>query len=212
MNKLLSILFVLFIVPNVVSQNSGSTEIGGNLGVSFTKQIASGSGGGIGTNSNTRVRFNLAAIAEFYFSDAFSIKTKLIYDQKGWNNGRITDTNNNVHNTGIELDYITLPIQANWYFEGTRNWFIGLGFYGGYLLQGKGDNAITVTEITDSFHKGDFGYAVSFGRKWWLNDRLRLLVELDGQGGFNSVVKNDLGALINNNRLSVNIGLMYRLQ
>ena len=41
---------------------------------------------------------------------------------------------------------------------------------------------------------------------------MRLLVELDGQGGFNSVVKNDLGALINNNRLAINIGLMYRLQ
>lgn len=60
-------------------------------------------------NASSRTSFNAGVSGEYYFSDRWGLKAKLIYDSKGWSNGFI-----NTVTTDYKLNYITLPIMANW--------------------------------------------------------------------------------------------------
>jgi len=45
------------------------------------------------------------------------LKGKLIYDQKGWDNDVILDSNTgDYYPTNYDVNYLTVPVMANWHF------------------------------------------------------------------------------------------------
>ncbi len=51
-----------------------------------------------------------------------------MYDQKGWDDGTITDVNGTFI-TDYNLNYLTVPVMANWHFGRTKNWYLNFGAY-----------------------------------------------------------------------------------
>jgi hypothetical protein len=84
------------------------------IGVNFSKV------GNSRSNSDMTVGFNIGASADF-LSNRWSIKSKVIYDQKGWDNGFVQDSYVDPGlpayvETDFDLEYLTIPIMVNWHF------------------------------------------------------------------------------------------------
>ena len=144
------------------AQQSKGVEFG--VGIGYNGATVSNS-----NNQSTDVKsgFNAAVSFDNYFSNRWSIKAKVIYDQKGWNNGYIED-DNGTYTTDFNLNYVTVPVMASWHFGNTRNWYLEFGPYFGFLL--NAEETRFGTDVTDGFNENDMGLALGIGVKIPLNN------------------------------------------
>lgn len=202
--KLLAFAVIVFVCGKSFGQDRGNVEFGFGAGLS-TSTVSDGDGN---TNSSYRKTFNVAVSGDYYFSDRWSLKGKLVYDQKGWNDGYLDDENSgNSYMADYHLTYITVPVMANWHFGRTRNWYLNFGPYIGFLTQAK--TLPGETDIKPFFHNVDGGFAFGIGVKIPLSNQIRFFVELEGTGGAANIVKTTDGSSINNSRGSLNIGFNF---
>lgn len=82
MKKLIIVSLLALGALNAFSQQKGSFELGVNLGYNGAT-VTNGSQ----TNTNYRNGVNFGVSGDYFFSDRWSIKSKISYDQKGWGNG-----------------------------------------------------------------------------------------------------------------------------
>ena len=191
------------------AQDKGDIEFGVNIGYNGSRAQVSRSYFDLDSGQG----LNVGVSADYYFSNRWSIKGKIIYDQKGWDNdfsyGIVPAYPNNPR-VDINLNYITIPVMANWHFGNTRNWYLNFGPYAGFLLSanethGKGD-------IKEFFNTNDFGLAVGIGVKIPVSDKLKVNLEYEGQGGLTEVFKQNEAYRGTNLRYSLNVGLNFLLK
>ncbi|MES2807837.1 MAG: porin family protein [Bacteroidota bacterium] len=185
----------------------GQTEFGIGAGYNSAYVVASNSTESSGTHNG----FNIGVSADHYFSDAWSIKIRAIYDQKGWSNGFITTSAGQLNGVVYNTNYITVPLVANWHFGKTRGWYLNFGPYVGFLLNATATEAkLDVKEGTKST---DGGLALGIGYKFNLNDKTRFYIEFDGQGGVANIIKDGYvapnSANVRHSRSSFNIGFNF---
>ena len=190
----------------VQAQKTSGFELGGNAGISFAALTDSDA-----QNTTDRITtFNLAASGEYYFSDRWGLKMKLILDNKGWGNGFITDQfGNTITNTDFNLTYLTVPVMANWHFGSTRKWYLNFGLYAGFLL--NAEDSATNTDVSDAIQSVDIGLAAGIGYKFPISEKAFLYVEYEGQAGFGDVFETNLGDTVRTTRDSFNIGVLFPL-
>jgi hypothetical protein len=203
MKKLFIILLSIGSSLTAFSQEKGSFQFGVVAGLNGST-VTSGSV----TNSSYRTGFNAGATGDYFFSDRWSIKAKVSFDQKGWNDGYISvDDGPNV-GTDYKLDYLTIPVMANWHFGKTRNWYLNFGPYAGILLSAK-ETALKM-DLKNFMQSTDVGLAFGIGVKIPVAQRVKILLELDGQSGFTNVFKESQNK-VQNVRSSINTGLVFDL-
>lgn len=206
MKKLLWIASVsIFGILNGYSQDKGDIELGGGVGVSLSN-VFTADGQGMASSLTS---ISASASGEYYFSDRWGIKTKLIYDNKGWSDGFLADEIEFLVITDFELSYLTIPIMANWHFGSNRNWYLNFGPYAGLLLNAEASEL--GLDVKDSFKSTDFGLALGIGYKFEISDRMKLYIEYDGQSGFTDVFENNPGDAVRNSRSSLNLGILFKL-
>ena len=187
------------------SQQKGTVEFGAGLGVNIST-VSNGE-----QNANSLIGINVAGSGEYYFSDRWGIKAKLIYDAKGWADGFITDTDTDqTIITDFKLNYLTIPVMANWHFGSKRNWYLNFGPYVGILLNAE-DSRMGL-DLKKGFESTDFGLALGIGYKFSVNEKLKLFVEYDGQSGFADVFVVNAGSSVQNSRNSFNVGILFILK
>ena len=203
MKKLFTIFLVVASCSTAFSQQKGNFEYGFNVGLNV-------SGVTVGTNytSDSKIGFNVGAFGDYFFSDRWSIKAKLNFDQKGWNGGYFS--NNNVGSlTNYRYDYLTVPVMANWHFGRKRNWYLNFGPYVGFLIDAKETNLdIDLKDLSESI---DAGLALGIGVKIPVTDKIKILLEVDSQSGLADIIKNNQGGSTTNNRSSLNAGFVFGL-
>jgi len=203
MKKLFTIFLVVASCSTAFSQEKGNFEYGFNVGLNV-------SGVTVGTNytSDSKIGFNVGAFGDYFFSDRWSIKAKLNFDQKGWNGGYFS--NNNVGSlTNYRYDYLTVPLMANWHFGRKRNWYLNFGPYVGFLIDAKETNLdIDLKDLSESI---DAGLALGIGVKIPVTDKIKILLEVDSQSGLADIIKNNQGGSTTNNRSSLNAGFVFGL-
>lgn len=205
-NILLTIVLLLSIAHSLTAQKSKGFEFGGNVG--YSSSTATSLNGILSTNELSS--FNLGINAEYYFSDRWGIKSKLILDNKGWGNGVVIGQNANIILVSdLRITYLTLPVMANWHFGSTRKWYLHFGMYTGVLL--KATALETGQDIKSTIKNVDFGIALGIGYKFPISEKSFLFVEYDGQGGTINVLKNDRGDGARNTRASINFGILFDL-
>jgi hypothetical protein len=182
---------------------AGTTEFGFDVGYNSSYLIESQSG----YNSDFVSGFNVGVSADHYFSDNWSLKVKVIYDQKGWGNGFITTPTGEYDNVNFKLNYVTVPVLANWHFGRTRNWYLNFGPYVGFLTSAK--ETTDNIDVKDSFNSVDGGIALGIGIKIPISDRAKFFIEYDGQGGVTNIFKDSGGDNFQNLRESFNIGINF---
>lgn len=183
------------------AQDKGDVEFGVNIGYNISnitnndERISSDSGNGL----------NVGVAADYFFSDRWSIKGKLIYDQKGWDN----------HNLGfgvtnINLDYLTVPVMANWHFGSKRNWYLNFGPYVGFLM--NAEDTRSKIDLKPLLNTTDFGLAFGIGVKIPVSDKLKVSLEYDGQSGLTEVLKNNMFGTVTGARSAINVGLNFMMK
>jgi opacity protein-like surface antigen len=208
-NIILIFTFCLLAKAQVTKKNF---EIGFNFGynyfgVSSTKELNSEIGSG----------YNIGAFSTYYISDRWSVKGKLIYDQKGWDNGFITfitlsnsQPGGNIittYKTNYRLNYLTIPVTINWHFGKTRKWYLNFGPYLGVLL--NANETVLNTDVKSLYNAIDFGLAAGLGYKIPVTDNMKIFFEYDEQAGFTDILKQNSSSAINNRRGSINFGAVF---
>lgn len=187
------------------AQNKGDFELGLGVGLNVSNVSTIDNQ----DNASSLISFNAGVSGEYYFSDRWGVKAKLIYDRKGWSDGFITDENMIEFTTDFKLDYVTLPVMANWHFGKNRNWYLNFGPYVGFLV--KAEDSELGIDFKDGFKSNDFGLAYGIGYKFEINESIKLYVEYDGQAGLTDIFEENEGSTIRNGRSSFNVGLLYSL-
>lgn len=210
MKKLLLCVALAFIaMTQLQAQDKGTIEvgIGGGLNLSSVSDVQ-------GDNSSkARTTFNFSASGEYYFSDRWGIKTKLVYDSKGWKEGFIDtfDSFGDIQRvtTDFKVNYLTIPVMANWHFGSTRKWYLNFGGYAGFLLNAEATE--TGTDVKEAFNSTDFGVVLGIGYKFEVSENVKLFIEYDAQTGLTDVFKNNTGDSVRNSRSSFNFGALFNL-
>lgn len=202
------ILIILSLPLFAVAQNTnGVIEFGFNSGVNLSKVSDSRS------NSELAVGFNIGTSVDYFFSNRWSLKFKLVYDQKGWDNGFVLDPTTDPMlptyvETDFNLDYLTFPIMANWHFGKKRNWYLNFGPYAGFLV-GAQETRFD-SNLKEDFSPTDFGISVGIGVKIPLSKGLKISFEYEGQEGVTNIFKYRSGSTYTNSRSSFNVGIIFK--
>lgn len=161
-------------------------------------------------STNAVSGFNIGIHNDFYFSDRWSLKAKATYDQKGWANGFLNVGATNYQNVDYKLNYVTVPVMANWHFGKTRNWYLNFGPYIGFLTTAtvKIPNGTNV-DVKQVFNSVDGGLDVGIGVKFPVSSRSKFYIEYDGQSGLGNIFQNSTGGSIQSVRGSFNVGLTF---
>jgi len=209
MKKILSTLIIAFgIYFSASAQTRTSDEFGLNIGYNAANVYESGSN----YHSDYNSGFNLGFSAEHYFNDRWSIKGKLIYDQKGWGNGYLSfDDGTEVDGVNFHLNYLTVPVMANWHFGRTRNWYLHFGPYVGFLLNAT-ESSNSGVDIKSAFNSTEVGFDAGIGVKFPVSNHVKLFIEADGQAGFNNIFKDSGGSSIQSERSSINFGVLFPIK
>lgn len=191
------------------AQQKGDVEASVNFGLNFSN-ITDIDYYGFGYQTNTRMSYNIGASAEYYFSNNWGIKAKLIYDRKGWADDifYFEDTDEEFI-TDYALNYVTIPIMANFHFGRQRDWYVNFGPYLGFLTSAEAVDPNV--DVSDFINNEDFGFAYGIGYKFLLNKNLKMFFEFEGQSGINDIFEDDLSGRVLNNRFSLNTGLLFLL-
>lgn len=206
---LITSMTILGFIVTSSAQNKGKIEIGLNAGLNSSNASTSYD------SADPSIGFNFGASADYYFSDSWSLKAKLIYDRKGWDNDLIPVSDGfdpvvRFARTDINLNYLTIPVMAGWHFGNKKNWYLNFGPYIGFLMNAK--ETRFDTDIKESFNTVDGGIAFGIGVKIPVSDKFKVFIEYEGQGGMAEVFKyNDYDDTIVNVRSSLNVGINFLL-
>jgi hypothetical protein len=205
MKKIITTLFVVlgFYTLTLAQNKSKGSEFG--IGIGYNGAYVTSSNQSTSAISG----FNVGIHNDFYFSDRWSLKAKLVYDQKGWAKGFLTVGTTTHHNVNYRLNYITVPVMANWHFGKTRNWYLNFGPYLGFLTTATVKINGSNTDVKQVFNSVDGGLDLGIGVKFPVSGTSKLYIEYDGQSGVGDIFQNSAGGSVRSARASINIGLNF---
>ena len=159
---------------NAQSKDKGTIEITPKIGYSSFFE----SNEGEYTDSTLGVAFG--ATADYYFSNRWSLRSGLLFYKMG---GEY-----NAFGFLLEdkLNYLNVPINANWHFGSTRKWNLNFGVSPSFLLSAKvNDTEISKNNI-ESFQLGlNFG----IGYKIEVTKKFGILLDYQFFGGLTNINK-----------------------
>ena len=199
------LLFLIIFNTAVFSQAKGNIELGFNIG---------GNGSTV-TQSNytypNAIGYNAGVSLEYYFSNEWGVKSKLIYDQLGWNKDLIYVASTDSYvSTDFRLNYLTIPVLANYHFGNKKEIYFNFGPYVGVLLDAHEKRFNT--DVKKFFNTTDFGLMIGIGYTTIVSDKIKFLVGFDAHGGIIDVVKYNEKPSVLNTCLNFNIGLNVLLK
>jgi len=138
----------------------------------------------------------LGAKASFYWSNRWSFTTGAYYDQKGTSFGAINET--------FRLNYLTVPLNADWHFGRNRRWNLNFGLNAGIFLSGSSAGV----SIEDGINSLDLGIQLGIGHKIPVGDNY-IQISLDGVGGLLEVFESSDAPTTRNNRSALAVGFIF---
>lgn len=69
------------------------------------------------------------------------------------------------------INYLTLPVNANWHFGSTRRWNLNFGPSIGYLLSADGNGR----DLKDKFNKTQIGFNTGIGYKMEITNQISVM-------------------------------------
>lgn len=120
-------------------------------------------------NLDNRNAFQFGVVGDYYFNGRWSFRSGLRYLAMGAAMSGAPD---------LELDYISVPLNANWHFGRTRKWNLNFGISPGFLASGEVDGV----DVSDAFQSFQLGISYGIGYKIEISDSFSILI--DGQGLF----------------------------
>lgn len=140
---------------------------------------------------------NLGVNGDYFFNDRWSLRSGLLFQTMG---SEVID--------GYEekLNYLTIPVNANWHFGSTRKWNLNFGPSAGFLLSAKGDGE-DIKEFVNTFQ---LGLNVGIGYKIEISEKFSILIDYQALVGMTDVPK-DSDFTLKNNYGAFNVGGVIKI-
>ena len=107
----------------------------------------------------------------------------------------------------LKLDYVNIPLNANWQFGATRKWNLNFGLTPGFLVKADAEG-IDVKEMFTTFQLG-FSYGI--GYKLEISQNFSLLIDYQGVVGLTNIVDESDVSSTTNTGSSINLGAVFVL-
>ena len=82
-----------------------------------------------------------------------------------------------------KINYLTLPVNANWHFGSTRKWNLNFGPSIGFVMSAKFDG----NDIKDLVVATQVGLNYGIGYKIFLNEKFSILIDYQGMTGLTGI-------------------------
>jgi hypothetical protein len=195
---LLSAVIVVLGLSNLDAQSdSGDFTLAPQVGLNLSNYTSNEN-----LTNKIRTAFNLGVIAEYYFSNRWSFRSGLLYDSKGT---KLTESGEDYID---KLNYISIPLHANWHFGSNRNWFLNFGPTLGFLASAKADLPSGEIDIKDEVASFDAGLGIGIGYKFNINDNTEIYIHYQGYNGLVSIIDADFNLF--NATSAVNVGVVFQ--
>jgi long-subunit fatty acid transport protein len=133
---------------------------------------------------------------DYFFNDRWSIRSGILFQTMG------------TKVTGFEdkLNYLTVPLNANWHFGSTRKWNLNFGPSLGFLTSAEANGV----DNKDAVNSTQFGLNVGIGYKIEVNEKISILIDYQSLSGLNNVAT-DSNFTFKNTFGSFNVGGVFKL-
>lgn len=135
--------------------------------------------------------------SDYFFNDRWSLRSGLHFQTMGSKLSSYYEE---------KLNYLTLPVNANWHFGSTRKWNLNFGPSFSFLMSAKGNG----DDIKDKANTFQLGLAYGIGYKIEINDKFSILIDYQGITGLSDVPK-DSNFTIRNAYGAFNVGGVFKL-
>lgn len=191
--------FVTFGFANAQSREKGTIEITPKIGTSsfgeFTEK----------DNSDYNAGVELGATVDYYFNNRWSLRSGLIADKMG---SRNHDAGNIYED---ELNYLSIPINANWHFGSTRKWNLNFGLSPSFLTSAKfNENGNKTTIPKSAIESFQLGFTYGIGYKIEITKKFGILIDAQFFNGLTNINKASNERILNGG-YSFNLGGVIQL-
>ncbi|MCL9804373.1 PorT family protein [Flavobacterium amniphilum] len=192
MKKIIA-LTVLFVGFTAFSQKraKGTVELTPFIGHSSSNYYGEED---LDNSSMTSVHFG--ADLDYFYNDRWSFRSGMLFQTMG--------TKFNGYRE--ELNYVTIPLNANWHFGSTRKWNLNFGPSIGFLTSANGNGE----DIEKYVNSTQIGLNYGIGYKLEVSKKFSILFDYQGMTGL-SEVPEDSDYTIKNSFGSFNIGGVFVL-
>ena len=153
-------------------------------------------------NFESTTTFRGGVIGEYYFNESWSLRSGLVYDALG------AESNNGT----LSLNYLNIPLNANWHFGNEKAWYLNFGPAFGFLLDATSElNEGPDVNVKDDIKGLDSGFSVGIGYKFKVSDSFMLFVDAQGFRSFVDIYEGEGDLKLNNIRIALNFGAIFQL-
>lgn len=206
-DKHLFFIILVFMTVGSHSQAFKEFELGAQLGLNGSSLSTTNI-----NNSNLLISYNAGISGEYYFSDDWGLKLKVIYDKKGWSYLYNPNDNFNTEEGDIIFNYVTLPIMAGFHFGYHKEWYVNFGLYTGFLLSVNDSESASASDSSEGYKDVDFGGAVGIGYKFEIERNLKFFLEIQGQSSFLGIYDDNDAEYYTITRSSINAGILFHIR
>ena len=114
--------------------------------------------------------------AYYYFNDRWSIKSGLEYLAMGTAIGSYEE----------KINYLTIPVNANWHFGSTRKWNLNFGPSIGFLMSAEDSEGY---DFKDAVNSTQIGFNIGIGYKIEINENFGILIDYQSTTGLSKIDK-----------------------
>lgn len=186
-----ALFFVLFL--NAQSREKGAIELIPQIGYSSSNYNYNGADL---INNSPLSKGTFGVGGDYFFSNRWSLRSGLHIQTMG----------SQFYGIEEKLNYLTIPVNANWHFGSTRKWNLNFGPSIGFLLSAK-DNS---TDIKDLVNTTQFGLSVGIGYKIEVSKQTSILVDYQSITGLSDVSISNANT-IKNTYSAFNVGVVFKL-
>lgn len=198
--KKVFLLFLTVFSTTVFAQGKGDVEFGLNIGGNLSNITQAD------YTYSYAIGFNAGISMEYYFSNSWGIKGKLIYDQLGWDDDLIYDVETDRYvSTNFRLNYLTIPVMADYHFGNKKEFYFNAGPYVGILLDAH--ETRYDSDMKEFFNTTDFGLMLGVGYTTLLSEKVKFFAGFDARGGIIDIIKYNENPVVLNSCMNFNIGI-----
>lgn len=173
-------------------REKGAIEIAPQIGYSNSNYY----GEDVGSENDPISGFAFGVGGDYFFNNRWSLRSGLMFQTMG----------TEVFGVKEKLNYITIPVNANWHFGSTRKWNLNFGPSVGFLTSVKSGS----TDVKDEANTTQIGFNIGIGYKIEVSPKVSILIDYQGLAGLNDVSKSS-DFTIKNNYGSFNLGGVFKL-
>jgi hypothetical protein len=194
MKKIILILTVVLTstFANAQLREKGAIEITPQIGFSSSNYY----GEDVGSENDPISGVAFGVGGDYFFNNRWSLRSGVFLQTMG----------TEVLGVKEKLNYITIPVNANWHFGSTRKWNLNFGPSIGFLTSAKANG----TDIKDLANTTQLGLNIGIGYKIEVSPKISILIDYQALAGLSDVSK-DSDFTVKNNYGSFNVGGVFKL-